>query len=147
MDSIYAVVPVKMSESPASRTAMVEQRNIFPQAVPSSICNGCQRVNSTLQSHAETASSLGDPEPFGFDTIGFRRRPCGGYSRCYRRSGGRWSWTTWSSLLHLLASLSYRRRSVRLCLHSSSLLRRGGQLPAMMTSLALPERRVLRVDL
>jgi hypothetical protein len=30
-------VPVRMSESPASRTAMVEQRKSLPQAVPSSI--------------------------------------------------------------------------------------------------------------
>ena len=31
--------------------------------------------------------------------------------------------------------------------HSSSLLRSGGVLAAMMTSLALPDRRVLSVDL
>ncbi len=31
--------------------------------------------------------------------------------------------------------------------YSSSLFRRGGVLPAMITSLAFPERRVLRVDL
>jgi len=34
----YAVAPVKMSESPASNTAMVEHLYSFPHAVPSSIC-------------------------------------------------------------------------------------------------------------
>lgn len=34
----YAVCELRMSESPASRMAMVEQRKSFPHAVPSSIC-------------------------------------------------------------------------------------------------------------
>lgn len=36
--SIYAVWEDRMSESPASMMAMVEQRKSLPQAVPSSIC-------------------------------------------------------------------------------------------------------------
>ena len=36
---------------------------------------------------------------------------------------------------------------LRMDIHSSSDLRKGGVLPAMMMSFALPERRVLRVDL
>lgn len=35
---LYAVAPVKISESPASNTAIVEHLKSFPQAVPSSIC-------------------------------------------------------------------------------------------------------------
>jgi hypothetical protein len=37
-EPIYAALALRMSESPASRIAMVEQRKSFPQAVPSSIC-------------------------------------------------------------------------------------------------------------
>ena len=36
-NGIYAVAPVKMSESPASKTAIVEHRYNFPHAVPNSI--------------------------------------------------------------------------------------------------------------
>ena len=36
---IHAVAPVKISESPASNTAIVEHLYSFPQAVPSSICD------------------------------------------------------------------------------------------------------------
>jgi len=36
---IYAALALRMSESPASRMAMVEQRKSLPQAVPSSIYN------------------------------------------------------------------------------------------------------------
>ena len=35
---LYDVEPLRISESPASSTAMVEQRYSLPQAVPSSIC-------------------------------------------------------------------------------------------------------------
>lgn len=35
--AFYEACSLRMSESPASRTAMVEQRKSFPQAVPSSI--------------------------------------------------------------------------------------------------------------
>lgn len=52
----YEVEPVRMSESPASRTAIVEQRYSFPHAVPSSICFIISQL--TLQSPTE-ASSLG----------------------------------------------------------------------------------------
>lgn len=36
--SYWAALELRMSESPASRIAMVEQRKSLPQAVPSSIC-------------------------------------------------------------------------------------------------------------
>ncbi len=35
----YAVFELRISESPASRMAIVEHLNIFPHAVPSSICS------------------------------------------------------------------------------------------------------------
>ena len=37
MPRLYWTVPLRMSESPASSTAIVEQRNSLPHAVPSSI--------------------------------------------------------------------------------------------------------------
>lgn len=41
----YATCELRMSESPASRMAMVEQRKSFPQAVPSSIYMESQYVD------------------------------------------------------------------------------------------------------
>lgn len=41
----------------------------------------------------------------------------------------------------------YGRLEVPILLHSSSLLRRGGVLPAMRTSLAFPDRSCFSVDL
>ena len=52
----YDVEPLRISESPASKTAIVEQRYSFPHAVPSSIC--CTISHMTLQSPLK-ASSLG----------------------------------------------------------------------------------------
>ena len=62
-DSAYAVWSARMSESPASRTAMVEQRNILPQAVPSSIYNsgGSGLVIRIEPSKVELTSSQGKP--------------------------------------------------------------------------------------
>lgn len=46
----YAGVELRMSESPASKIAIVEHLNSLPQAVPSSICITWQSQLSTLQS-------------------------------------------------------------------------------------------------
>lgn len=66
--------------------------------------------------------------------------------RCCRRSGGPRTWRACCSLC-LPSADANRSSGVGLNVHSSSDFRRGGVLPAMMMSFALPERRVLRVDL
>ena len=47
---IYDVAPVKISESPASSTAIVEHLYSFPHAVPNSICGQESVYWCTLQS-------------------------------------------------------------------------------------------------
>lgn len=143
-----------MSESPASRIAMVEHRKSFPQAVPSSICTGKSRQYEFSPSKANrrgrlllraqessTLQSLEAPS-LGVVWMSFRW----GGLRCCRRSGVRRSWPTCCSLGRVSAVSSFPS-SFRRNVHSSSDFLRGGVLPAMMTSLALPERSVLRVDL
>lgn len=104
----YCVCSLRMSESPASRMAMVEQRKSLPQAVPSSICTEGKEVGSQLNvlpsrenrsrlrwvGEAVQASgmqvTLASPED--------RCHVCRCVdSRWFLRSGAREPWTAWSS--------------------------------------------------
>lgn len=60
---LYCVCSLRMSESPASRMAMVEQRKSLPQAVPSSICKegkeGCKSAHNVTLQREQVSPSLG----------------------------------------------------------------------------------------
>lgn len=66
-------------------------------------------------------------------------------ARCFRRSGGLGTWQAWPSVP--VSFLPNRSQSCSRRTYSSSDLRSGGQLAAMRTSLALPERMVFMVVL
>lgn len=66
--------------------------------------------------------------------------------RCYRRSGGRWSWKAWRSWRRTVSSF-WQSPGWKGTYYSSSDFLSGGVFPAIITSLAFPDRRVLRVDL
>lgn len=98
MFCVYAAAPVKISESPASNTAMVEHLKSFPHAVPSSICRYALAWPLTLQSprsrplrwvkrwSLETMYLVGWRELQGW--VRARTRSVG--LRCYQQNGVHW---------------------------------------------------------
>lgn len=162
-----------MSESPWSRMAMVEQRKSLPQAVPSSICilnipkthpkasqKGTSRSAKTvsLRSRYWGASSQGTESCTDVEYVHVlpencdRRLDVDVNLHCYPQSGGHCTFPTWSSTRARTSSEEecclnkYIPLVPRLPTQIEMPQRTGG-LPAMMTSLAFPERRDLRVDL
>ena len=105
---IYAVAPVKISESPASNTAMVEHLKSFPHAVPSSICDIALAGPCTLQSLRPRPLRWVDPRDICLVVghVGGCRVWIDGVSlRCFPQSDGRSFWKAWSSLAALSARL------------------------------------------
>ena len=141
----YVVAPDKISESPASNTAIVEHLKSFPQAVPSSICV-CQRESLPPKPLKRLLLRDLDCDARGCDLLGRGNDGIAWKSSHYfQQSDGRSSWKAWSSLRP--DQQWSREIHIQSCSHSSSLLRRGGVLPAMMTSLAFPDRSDFKVDL
>jgi hypothetical protein len=113
--SIYAAAVLRMSESPASRMAIVEHLKSLPQAVPSSICVKIRVSNvkpskvfaerllrramlsqNVYYTKLVLKPSAYDPSEYGILVSGREVRGIVNV-RCCRRSGGLVSWKAWSS--------------------------------------------------